>query len=139
MKNYFRNLAVITGLTALFGSSVVLAQSGSEKATVPFAFHASAATLPAGNYTVAVANGMGVLQISDAATGHSIMLGTRTRESSKDGSPRLTFHRYGNEYFLAEIWMPDQVNGYKLATSAREKEMSKQSSPVTLASIRLVR
>ncbi|MGI8745161.1 MAG: hypothetical protein ACR2NN_21830 [Bryobacteraceae bacterium] len=138
MKNYVCNLAVVTGLAALFGSSVILAQHESrETANVPFAFHASSTTLPAGKYAVALNNSLGFVQISDTVTGHSIMVATRGRESGKNDTPRLTFHRYGNEYFLSQIWMPGQTDGYSLGKSAREKEMAKQPGQIVLASIRL--
>lgn len=139
MKNHVRTFAVVTVISALFGSSVILAQNAArETATVPFAFHASSKTLPAGKYSVEL-SGMGIAQIQDVQTGNSILLMSKGRDSNKSGEPRLTFHRYGNEYFLAEIWMPGRDGGYALSTSAREKEASKHSGPVTLASIRLVR
>jgi hypothetical protein len=124
----------IAGLSVMFGSSLILAQeTGREVAKVPFAFHARETTLPAGSYFVSSTN-LGILRIADKNTGHAVMVPTRGRESGS-GNPRLTFHRYGNEYFLAEIWMPDQVNGYTVSQSAREKELAKQPGQLAFASV----
>jgi len=137
MNNYVRSFAVSFGLSAVLGSSRILAQSGTrELATVPFAFHAKNITLPAGKYAVGVVNPQGTMMISELATGHAVMVMTRNRQSGKSGDPRLTFHRYGNEYFLSEIWMPDQVDGYKLSESTHEKELAKQPGQIALATIR---
>lgn len=139
MKKQISSLLVSAGMLALLGSSAVTAQELSrESATVPFRFHASSTTLPAGKYDVKLNSSMGVFQISDAMTGRSIMVAAFSRESGKNVNPRLTFRRYGNEYFLSEIWIYGQPVGYKVGTSSREKEMAKGSGPVTLASIRLV-
>jgi hypothetical protein len=139
MKNHARKLALITGLSALLGSSLIVAQAQTtEVANVPFAFHTKGSTLPAGKYIIKIEGNNGVVQFADAKTGNSVLLGTRGRESGNNDEPRLTFHRYGNEYFLSEIWMPGQANGYNCWKSAREKELEKEPGKITLASIRLM-
>ena len=65
------------------------------------------------------------------------MLQTSGRRSSSREAARLTFHRYGNEYFLSEVWMPEQTGGYTVGKSAREKELSKEPGQLALASVRL--
>ena len=128
----------VAGISAMLGSSLILAQeSAREVANIPFAFHARETTLPAGRYTICAMNSQGAMRISDKKTGHSIMVPTRGRQSGPDQTARLTFHRYGNEYFLSEIWMPQQVDGYTVGKSAREKELSKQPDQLALASVRL--
>ena len=87
----------IAAVSVMFGSSLILAQESSrEVANVPFAFHARETTLPAGTYVLKVVY-QGVMQIADKETGHSIMVPTRGRQSGPNETPRLTFHRYGND------------------------------------------
>ena len=46
----------------------------------------------------------------------------RSRSSSKDQSPKLVFHKYGDQYFLSQIWDGQNDTGIQLAESKREKE-----------------
>lgn len=127
----------VAGLAVILGSSLVLAQdSAKQVANVPFAFHARQTTLPAGSYVVKAINSAGVMQILDAKTGHSIMLPTGARESGRNTTARLTFHRYGSEYFLSDIWMAGQVNGYAVGKSTREKELAQGPGQLALATVR---
>ena len=128
----------VAGLSLFLGSSLIMAQEyGRETANVPFAFHARETTLPAGSYSVKIMDATGVMQIADKKTGRSIMVPTRARQSGPAGQPRLAFHRYGSEYFLAEVWMPEQRDGYTVSKSAREKELAKQPGQLAYASISL--
>lgn len=137
MGRLVSGMLTMAGAAAVFGSSLMGQESAREVANIPFAFHATQTTLPAGSYVVRVTNSTGVMQIADKNTGRSIMVPTRGRQSGSNETPRLTFHRYGNEYFLSEIWMPQQVNGYTVGRSAREKELSKQPGQLALASVRV--
>ena len=57
-----------------------------------------------------------------AATTFSVA-GNRTVEPA-----RLVFHRYGEEYFLAEIWTGDGPNGRAVTRSPREKELAQNGA-----------
>ena len=47
------------------------------------------------------------------------------------------FRRYGETYFLAEVWAADGSVGHALGRSAREKELAQNGSAPTLAVIKL--
>jgi hypothetical protein len=136
MKNHMRSLVMSIGLSAVLGCSAIVAQDRAV-ANVPFAFHVKDVNLPAGKYVVQAVNNTGVIQIADANTGHSIMTMTSGRDSGKTDSPRLTFQRYGNDYFLSKVWVSGQQDGYALRQSAREKELAKQPGLVATASVRI--
>jgi hypothetical protein len=59
----------------------------------------------------------------------------RTEEKNR-GTAKLIFHRYGESYFLAEVWDSTE-NGYALPKSRTEKDTAliaaRQASRVTLA------
>jgi hypothetical protein len=77
------------------------------KADVPFDFSAGYGVLPAGEYSIApTAWGVGrqSLLLSSGIRGLEIVI-PKTIESRMDvNGAKLIFHRYGSEYFLAEMW-----------------------------------
>ena len=93
---------VFVTLAAMSGHAQVLI-----KADVPFDFSAGYGVLPAGEYSIApTAWGVGrqSLLLSSGIRGLEIMI-PKTIESRMDVSgAKLIFHRYGSEYFLAEMW-----------------------------------
>lgn len=138
MKNNLRTLVISIGLSTALASSVVVAQeSAKEVANVPFAFHVKNMSLPAGKYEVRAASSPGVIQIADAATGHRMMILTQGRNTNGKEAPRLTFLRYGNEYFLSQVFVPGQSEGYSFSKTAREKELAKQPGQVATATVRI--
>ncbi len=133
---FIARLSSVAGLSLMLGSSLVVAQdSARELAKIPFAFHARETNLPAGNYVVHALSSQGVLQIADAKTGHSILVGTRAGQSNRNDMPMLKFHRYGHEYFLSEIRMPGRANGYSVGMSVREKELARQPGQLAFANV----
>src|ERR1700730_5691242 len=138
MNNHRRNFVISIGLSAMLGSSAIVAQESARAiANVPFAFHVKDTNLPAGKYIVKAVNGAGVIQIADAQTGHSMMVLTQSRDGRNNDSPRLTFQRYGNDYFLSQVRLPGQQNGFGLRPGSREKELAKQPGLVATASVRI--
>ena len=88
---------------------------------VPFSFAAGAKALPAGEYRVrAMAHNVVAIQSADYKT--SVMLVSNSTENTNmDGLGGLTFNRYGDRYFLSQIWMGSN-RGEELPKSRAEKE-----------------
>jgi hypothetical protein len=88
---------------------------------VPFNFAAGAKTLPAGEYRVrAMARNVVAIQTADYKT--TVMLVSHSTENTNmDGLGGLTFNRYGDRYFLSQIWMGSN-RGEELPKSRAEKE-----------------
>src|SRR5262245_56369669 len=79
---------------------------------VPFAFNAGNESLPAGDYIVSIANpssDRSVLQIT--GSGKTVMMQTTDVIGSSTENATLTFRRYGDQYFLARVWMAAESNG----------------------------
>ena len=100
------------------------AKQGCSIAHVPFDFLVGSESMPAGQYTVRSSNAQGdVLRITstdmtkDVVRLSSALYG----QSSK---PKLVFHRYGDRYFLAEIWDGDQ--GRMLIKSKQERAAQRE-------------
>ena len=103
---------------------------------VPFNFVAGAQVWAAGEYEVnPMANGfVRIRNLDDSRSAFLFTSATGTGRES--GNPRLVFTRYGEQYFLSEIW-PLTLQGRALAKSAAERELaSKAKSSTTVAALR---
>ena len=132
-KQLVKGITMLTMIVAIaFATAVVSAQAQSAKtviSNIPFEFVVADQTLPAGKYQVHRAIG-NALKIStrDAAAFRL----TNEIEPSKDRRARLVFHRYGNRYFLAEVWTGAGEAGRQLLKSRQERAIEREMS--TLAS-----
>src|SRR5580765_6774912 len=104
MKN---QLFALIGLGLLLATASAYAQTGVVKANVPFNFIVYKTQIPAGRYTI---QPLGTLS-SNAMTIESpdgkvvkASLPTACESSLAQEKTKLVFHRYGDQYFLAQIW-----------------------------------
>ena len=120
-----RNLILLATVLALW-TAVASAQTISLKANVPFKFIVNRATMPAGNYIVQTLDAQGsVLSIRDqnsSAKGLIVSHSCRSSQAAKD--TKLVFHRYGDRYFLKQVWVAGNTSGQELPPSPREKEVA---------------
>jgi len=93
---------------------------------VPFAFQAGDKMMPAGEYRIrrAISADETIQLIGQSDGVASAVVTTLPLErNGKAVSPRLVFRRYGNDYFLTEIWNGG-TQGRHLYQSSREKELA---------------
>lgn len=126
-------MKLFAGAAALLLSVVAagncFAQQPALSVNIPFAFQAGSQTLPAGEYRVeTVLNSSGCMQrIRQVNGGASAVMVTISVDSSKGApEPELLFNRYGDKYFLWQIWTGDD-SGRQLFKSHREKELALES------------
>ena len=93
-------------------------------ANIPFAFTAGEVTLPAGEYRVEKLRiGSPVLLIRNTEGKPGMMVMTSpTSVNAPRGKSKLIFHRYGDQYFLSQVWTAGSATGIELRKSAKEKE-----------------
>src|ERR1017187_6968489 len=102
-------------------------------ADLPFAFQVNNKQLPAGKYTLtAAAGGSAVLlrSVDRKQAMFSLSLPIDSRKTHQ--YPTLVFNRYGDRYFLSQIWMPGTGTGRGLPSTAAEREVAQrwaQSGP----------
>jgi hypothetical protein len=90
---------------------------------VPFDFVVSQSRMPAGAYQVsAISEQLDLLRNAETHDASFLIKAIRI-QSASDHGPMLVFHRYGNQYFLSEIWDGRSDSGIKLQESKREKEV----------------
>ena len=121
MKFHAHILAATVGLLTLAAAPAVRAASPELQALVPFTFSAGNTTLAAGSYTVERASGpQGALMIRSLAGG-VIILAQRGEKAVAGKSTRLVFHRYGDRYYLRQVWFQG-TSGYGVPETAEERE-----------------
>ena len=123
MKFHAHVIAATVGLLTLAGATAVRAASPELQALVPFSFSAGSTTLAAGSYTVERTSGpQGPLMIRSLAGG--VMLLTERGEAAAAGkSTRLVFHRYGDRYYLRQVWF-NGTSGYGVPETPEERELA---------------
>ncbi len=119
-------LAVVLGMLTLSAPAPVAAAD--IRANVPFSFTVKGKVLPAGTYNVS--NNNTALVIRGFGAG-AVTLGQHA-ESSTSTSPKLVFHRYGDEYILREVWMGG-ASGYQLPQTSCERELASGRSGAATA------
>jgi hypothetical protein len=121
---------------ALVAVAAAQAQDKTVTANVPFSFYMGKSAMPQGGYRVNELAHGAVVSLRSADAAKSVT--THEVTSNKQAEPaRLVFHRYGDAYFLAEIWTGDASNGQALTASPREKELAQAGAAPTLAVVRL--
>jgi hypothetical protein len=125
-----KNFLLFTAALALAVTTVASAQTIKVKVNVPFGFIVNRATLPAGEYLLESVDDAGkVLAIRDLDTNTSKLVMFNSCRSLKAVSQtKLIFHRYGDRYFLNQIWVEGNNAGHELSPSPREKEVAKDFS-----------
>jgi hypothetical protein len=90
-------------LVVLLALVAVVGEAAEAKATIPFSFSVNDATLPLGTYAIS-SDPLKPGAIVVRGTTRVVIAITSPRYSSGDYSARLVFHRYGNDYFLRQVW-----------------------------------
>jgi hypothetical protein len=97
-------------------------------ANVPFEFSVGYKTLPAGDYSVRsiLSSGNGLLIQSTDGNISALRLSEATRSIKEKPKARLVFHRYGQRYFLAEVWNGVDNAGRQLTKSQEERALASE-------------
>lgn len=121
---------MVTMIVAIaLAMAVVTAHAQSSRpvlSNVPFEFVVGDATLPAGEYRISRPFGNALTIQTVDANAAAIRL-TNEIQSGKSKHPRLVFRRYGERYFLAEVWNGD-ASGRQLLKSRQERAIERETT-----------
>ena len=127
-----------TKAIAVVGLAVILLAVGMASAQstdpfnfrTPFAFVIGDTWVPAGAYTVRVMSPTGTLSFRGEDGNVSALTGSIPIEG-KDASShyKVIFHRYGDHYYISEIWAPGYRTGRILQPCTSETELAKEEQP----------
>ena len=126
-----RALTVVLAVLSVFAVAVPgYGESTRLSGTIPFAFVAGDQTLPAGEYTLASSQaGPGTWILNGKSKQAGLYLATTAgNHKTANESPRLVFSRYGDQYFLSQIWIRDSDCVLQLPVSKTERSAAKTSA-----------
>lgn len=127
---YVSKLFLSLCLTLVFGAVAANAQVESDvtiEANIPHAFVVEKTTLPAGKYTIKVADPNGDLSVMEirSANGHTAVVfeteGAQPRQAPN--KTELVFDKVGDTYFLSEVLVSGDDTGARLKKSHMEERL----------------
>ena len=106
-------------------------------ATVPFAFTLENTDLPAGTYTVSILYPYTMLIKVQSADGRKAVMITAipSLKSEESKQVKLVFHRFGNEYFLAQVWEQGSKVHRDLWSGNRARELARNGDRMQFITI----
>ncbi|MDR3719121.1 MAG: hypothetical protein P4K98_09985 [Bryobacteraceae bacterium] len=120
-KRTFAALGLLTLLasTCAFGRQAM-------KVSVPFEFHVGATVMPAGeyhlNWSFGLSNHLLLLESDDSQTRMWILADDVLNAHDGRTQGSVVFHKYGDAYFLSEVWSFGSDVGSALHESKVERE-----------------
>jgi hypothetical protein len=116
----------------LFTAATLFAQIESRplmKVNIPFSFTVDNQTLPAGVYFVLSVTPERSIRLTSADSKHSTIVNDLPNyTSAPSADSRLVFHKYGNEYFLAQVWTKGESVARNPYISPRAMELAQSGS-----------
>jgi hypothetical protein len=125
-KQIIRTFALFSLLLTLGAFQAVSAQTQRLVVNIPFEFTAGDERLPAGDYAITrVSNNSEkaiLIRSLDGRRKAAVMTHSINTAAETDVA-RLAFTKYGEEYFLAEVWTPGAAAGRAVPRSKSEKSL----------------
>lgn len=118
---------ILLAMFFLVGVTSSRAQNaGAVSVNVPFAFSVANKTLPAGEYYVRRNVKGEVIEIRSNDSSQALYVRTHTVNSREiQADSKLIFKRYGQEYFLSQVWMSGRSTGGELSKTKREQSLAR--------------
>jgi hypothetical protein len=124
MKNTICRITGMLALALLAATQTVRAQEP-VLVNIPFGFTAGKMALPAGEYRVQATHASPALLIQRTDGRAATFVNSNAVAANEPQTQtKLIFHRYGNRYFLAQVWKAGESRGRELLKSAQEKEQA---------------
>ena len=128
---FLAGVAILVGLAMpLFAQHAALM-----KIDVPFDFVAENRWMQAGAYTIQpMLDGRLLIRSADGKFATTV-LSFRARLKTTATASQVVFHRYGGDYFLAQLWMQGEDTGREVLKGQKESELARKRVPQHLASL----
>ncbi|HEX8141401.1 MAG TPA: hypothetical protein VF553_02325 [Pyrinomonadaceae bacterium] len=123
-------IGLVAMLTLVAANTDAQAQSRTRyTANIPFEFTVGNETLPAGQYVISnvkTVDGLVILHLSAQGQARATQLTNTVRAKAPSQKSMLVFNRYGERYFLAEMWRAGEVDGRQLRKSGSERAVERE-------------
>jgi len=129
-KRMYKVVTRILALTilGLLAFSLAPAQTAPAKFDIPFDFTVGKTSLPAGLYTVKALSDS-VMQVESLARPEGVLVIThKTQGKTASENCTLTFHRYGEQYFMSSLKTPGSDVVREVMSNRHEKDLARRSS-----------
>lgn len=131
MKQQGFRIFVTLAFFALLAATPVYAQSEINvgKIDIPFGFTIKDERFPAGEYIVkrATQNSADVLMVrGEDGRGGRMFMTQPAKSSVRMNQGKLVFHRYGDQYFLSQVWTPGDATVHELRKSRQERAVERE-------------
>ena len=115
----------VLGVGLLVGSVAAQAQKITVEANIPFAFTVDKTALPAGEYRIeSLAASDRVLSIRNVDQDvNALTFSNSCQSPERSAKTKLVFHRFGDRYLLAEVWVRGKDLGHQIPKSKRREEL----------------
>ena len=119
--------AALTFLAVLAVASAHAQTADRIKANIPFDFEAGGVKLKTGVYTIErIETNQIVLTSGDRKLEAFALAPKPIQRTRSDAQGKLVFHRYGDLYFLAEVWVSRSTDGNGFYPSGAERRAEKE-------------
>jgi hypothetical protein len=127
----YKSFAAFLLLALVWAVPLAYAQTPSRlRANIPFNFVVGSQPLPAGDYSVKQVSQVAIVFQSEDSRSSAIVLTTAVQAKKIQEVGKLVFNRYGDQYFLSQIWTPSESTGREVTKSRVEREIAnKMSNP----------
>lgn len=122
-----KSLSSLVFVAGAFAASAH-AQTGTQKVRVaiPFAFQDGSARLTPGVYTMGIETGS-IMVVRGAHGSQSALSIVNFGETTKPpATGKVVFHKYGDRYFLSEVWAAGSSTHLQCPRSKAEKNLQKE-------------
>ena len=132
-REFLKGFTMLVLIVTLALATAVVSANGQSTANkvvanVPFEFSVGYKALPSGTYSVQsiVSAGDGLLIQSTDGKISALRPSEATQPIKEKSQARLVFHRYGERYFLAEVWNGVDNTGRQLTKSQEERAIANE-------------
>lgn len=127
--NALERLIMLTVLVMVSAGLSYAQASRQFTVTIPFNFHVSGKALPAGQYTLGRStetSAVGVVVRETAGRAGAFALTREIQNVEPKRHSQLVFRRYGDQYYLAEVWSSGRSTGRELSKSRNERILARE-------------
>ena len=118
-----KTLTVFAGVCLLAASTMLSQNRAALRVKVPFQFNLKDAQLPAGEYAIEKWAGGGILLTSKDGAIRKVVLATPSESPTTHSKTRVLFRRYGDDYFLSQVWLGSEQWGFDIPVSKVERDV----------------
>ena len=129
-KQALKNVTMLSLLLILTSVSVAAQSERSRITNIPFSFIVGEKTLPAGEYVVQPnrrdSHNVWLVQSKDSHVS-ALFYTMPLRASDTQEKTKFVFHKYGDQYFLSQIWTAGGNSGRELRVPRLERELARNT------------